>query len=64
MKDKSGNFGTKMSARTRKMNGEFGLKLLEQRRAGLTKVLKLLSRGTDVQATPRAVEFTANQFSL
>lgn len=64
MKDKSGNFGTKMSARTRKMNGEFGSQVLESRRSGLKKVLSLLSRGTDVQATPLAVEHTANTYSL
>lgn len=52
------------SARTRKMEGEFGVKVLEQRRSGLGKVLTLLARCTDVQASPMAVEYTAAQFNL
>lgn len=54
----------KMSARTRKMGGDFGLRSLERRRAGIAKILAVLSRGTDVKATPKAVEQTANMYSL
>lgn len=55
---------SKISARTRKMAGEFGITRLEQRRAGLGKILTLLARSTDVVATPAAVEYTAAQFNL
>ncbi|AJF40842.1 hypothetical protein [Vibrio phage JSF12] len=58
--------GKKLSARTRKIEGSFGFTLLEARRAGLTKVLGLLSKATDgyVSKHPRAVEYTASVFGL
>lgn len=64
MKKHSKLMGVKMSARTRKMTGEFGLKVWEQRRSGLAKVLGLLAKGTRVSAHPKAVEYTAAQFNL
>lgn len=64
MKKQSKMLGIKMSARTRKMAGEFGIKQLESRRAGLAKILGLLAKGTRVSNHPRAVEYTAAQFGL
>lgn len=64
MKKQSKMLGIKMSARTRKMNGAFGLEVLEQRRSGLAKVLGLLAKGTRVSSHPKAVEYTAAQFNL
>lgn len=66
MKKQSKELGKKMSARTRKMNGAFGLEVLEQRRSGLAKMLGILSKGAGgyVSNHPRAVEYTANRFAL
>lgn len=56
----------KVAKRTEKLEGQFGHQVLVARRNGLVKVLGLLSRGTGkyVSDTPRAVELTANTFSL
>lgn len=66
MAKRSKMIGTKMAARTRKMAGEFGLTVLEQRRSGLAKMLGLLNKGTNgyVSNHPRAVEYTAAKFGL
>lgn len=64
MKKRSKMIGIKMAARTRKMAGEQGLVVLEQRRSGLAKILGLLSKGTPVSNHPRAVEYTAARFGL
>ncbi|QQO38450.1 hypothetical protein VPG01_092 [Vibrio phage VPG01] len=64
MAKRSKMIGIKMADRTRKMTGEYGIKMLEQRRAGLAKILGLLAKGTSVSNHPRAVEYTAAQFGL
>lgn len=64
MAKRSKMIGIKMAARTRKMTGEYGIKMLEQRRSGLAKILGLLAKGTRVSNHPRAVEYTAAKFGL
>ncbi len=64
MAKRSKMIGIKMADRTRKMTGEYGIEVWEQRRSGLAKILGLLARGTRVSNHPRAVEYTAAQFGL
>ncbi|AKY02205.1 hypothetical protein AEO54_053 [Vibrio phage vB_VorS-PVo5] len=64
MAKRSKMIGIKMAGRTRKMTGEFGITQLENRRAGLAKILGLLAKGTRVSNHPRAVEYTAAHFGL
>ena len=56
----------KMSKRTKRLSSspQFAVQVLESRKAGLGKILKLLSKGTRVQATEGSIGYLAARKQL